>query len=77
MAGGGSSARSRHGGKVERRRERSGEGAAVESWGLASLDHGEARTGVVVAGRALEQWVRGEQSSPAMVKVGGGEIGRR
>ena len=77
MAGGGSSARSRHGGEVERRREHSSEGAVVESWGLASLDHGKARTGVVVAGRALEQWVRGEQSSPAMVKVGGGEIGRR
>ena len=49
----------------------------VERLGLASLDHGEARTGVVVAGGALEQWVRGEQSSPAMVKVGGGEIDRR
>ena len=71
MAGGGLSARSRHDGEVERSREHSGEGAAVESWGLASLDHGEARTGVVVAGGALEEWVRGEQSSPAMVKVGG------
>ena len=49
----------------------------MESWGLASLDHGKARTRVVVAGGALEQWVRGEQSSPAMVKVGGGEIDQR
>ena len=49
----------------------------MESWGLTSLDHGEARTGVVVARGALEQWVLGEQSSSAMVKVGGGEIGRQ